>query len=154
MTVEAAFRFSVIVTSPRYRVLIADQREDDRFFLKLVIRKRAPLLEVIGEAATGEHLVDYLAGSGPFADRGQHPFPHLVIMNWRLPLKDGAEILPWARAQNFPALKIAVMTVPVPETERSDAAHLGADYIFSKASNLQELERILQVLVGDMERGA
>ena len=133
-------------------MLIADQREDDRFFLKLVIRKRAPALEVIGEAANGERLVEYLSGSGPFADREQHPFPHLVIMNWRLPLKDGAKILPWARAQDFPPLKFAVMTVPVPETDRSDAAHLGADYIFSKASNLQELERILQVLIGDMNR--
>jgi DNA-binding NarL/FixJ family response regulator len=131
-------------------VLIADQREDDRFFLKLVIRKRAPALEVIGEAANGERLMDYLSGSGPFADREQHPFPDLLIMNWRLPLKNGAEVLSWARAQDFPPLKIAVMTVPAPETDGSDAANLGADYIFSKASNLQELERILQVLVGDM----
>jgi DNA-binding NarL/FixJ family response regulator len=134
-------------------VLIADAREDDRFFLKLVIRKRAPSFEVIGETSDGEQLVDYLSGSGSFADRDRHPFPNLVIMNWHLPMKGGAELLPWARAQAFPPLKIAVMTVPDPETERSEAAQLGADYVFSKASNLQELERILKVLTADMDHG-
>ena len=132
-------------------MLIADEREDDRFFLKLIIRKRAPLLSVVGEVPNGEQLLDYLSGSGPFTDREEHPFPHLVIMNWRLPLKDGSEVLPWIKERNLP-VKTAVMTLPVPKTDESDAARLGADYLFSKSSNLQELERILKLLVEDMER--
>jgi len=130
----------------KYNVLIADDEPEDRFLLKLVIRKRAPRLEVVGEVADGEKVVDYLSGNGPFADRQRHPFPDLLILDLRMPLMDGHEVLAWLKTQNLPPLAVAVLAAPSPETNRFDVLRSGVDHYFPKTAELHDLEQMLRAL--------
>src|SRR5689334_22855824 len=93
-------------------VLIADSRKDDRFLLKIVIRKRAPSLEIVGELGDAQSLVRYLAGEGKFADREQYRYPELLILGSGMSSMDGFDVIEWIRAQNLPPLKIAVLAEP------------------------------------------
>ena len=47
----------------------------------------------------GEEAVSYLAGLGQFADRTQHPFPDMLLLDLKLPRMDGFEVLRWVRSQ-------------------------------------------------------
>jgi DNA-binding NarL/FixJ family response regulator len=57
------------MAAKKHAVLIADDHESDRFFLKRVIAEHAPYLEVVGEVENGEQVIAYLAGEGAFTDR-------------------------------------------------------------------------------------
>ena len=95
-------------------VLIADARKDDRFLLKIVIRKRAPSLEIVGELADAQSLVGYLAGEGEYADRARHPYPQLWILGSGMSSLDGFDVIEWIRAQDLPPFRIAVLAETIP----------------------------------------
>jgi CheY-like chemotaxis protein len=43
----------------------------------------------------GEEAIQYLAGEGRFADREAYPFPALFLLDLKMPVKDGLEVLCW-----------------------------------------------------------
>src|SRR5579863_6350591 len=92
-----------------HRVLIADDSEVERFLLKRALQNGAPRLEVISELETGDEVIAYLAGDGPFADRAQHPLPQLVFLDLRMPRKGGLEVLEWLRNRPKGDFKVAVL---------------------------------------------
>src|SRR3974377_1110406 len=81
------------MTERKHRVLIADDYEADRFFLKEVIRRHAPLLEVVGEVGDGDEVIAYLWGYGQYADREKYPLPELLILDVRMPRMTGLQVL-------------------------------------------------------------
>ena len=127
-------------------MLIADSRKDDRFLLKIVIRKRAPSLEIIAELSDAPSLVRYLAGEGKYANREVYPYPELLILGSGMSSMDGFDVIEWIRAQSLPSLKIAVLAEPMPPEEQPQAHAEGSDYLFSKTCELRELERIVKLL--------
>jgi CheY-like chemotaxis protein len=43
----------------------------------------------------GEQAIQYLAGEGEFVDRTTYPFPVLFLLDLKMPVKDGLEVLRW-----------------------------------------------------------
>ena len=43
----------------------------------------------------GEEAIQYLSGEGAFSDRALHPFPALFLLDLKMPVKDGLEVLRW-----------------------------------------------------------
>jgi CheY-like chemotaxis protein len=43
----------------------------------------------------GAQAINYLAGDGPFADRAAYPFPALFLLDLKMPVVDGLEVLRW-----------------------------------------------------------
>jgi CheY-like chemotaxis protein len=69
--------------------------EDDDDHAELVAREfesNSPPCRV-ERALDGEEALDYLRGSGRFADRSAFPMPGLVLLDLRLPKLDGIEVL-------------------------------------------------------------
>jgi DNA-binding NarL/FixJ family response regulator len=140
------------MSRPPYRVLIADDREEDRVLLERAICTSAPLLQVVGELTDGETLIHYLSGAGRFANRDAHPLPDLLILDLRLPSKGGAlGILAWLQAQSFPHLRIAVWTIPSPTAGESLALSLGVHYILLKRNTLDAMERVARMLEASLQ---
>jgi CheY-like chemotaxis protein len=79
--------------------------EDDPAHARLVciVLEKAGLANPVTVIPDGDRAVDYLEGSGPYADRDEHPLPALVLLDGRLPGRDGLEVLAWIRKQ--PGLK-------------------------------------------------
>ena len=47
----------------------------------------------------GEETVAYLSGTDRFADRTRFPFPDLLLLDIKMPKRDGFEVLEWARGE-------------------------------------------------------
>jgi len=79
-------------------ILIADDDENDVFFLKRLLGKTGDYrLQIVHDGCQAIH---YLAGEGEFADRKQFPAPCCVILDLKLPNKDGLEILEWMQSHD------------------------------------------------------
>lgn len=140
------------VAATKHAVLIADDHESDRFFLKRVIAEHAPHLEVVGEVENGEQAIAYLAGDGAYADRKQHPLPELLILDMRMPRITGMEVLEWLRTHDFPRLKIAMMADSSGAIYRERTLDLGVHRFYSKLSGTGELIEMVKALEADLER--
>lgn len=139
---------------PKYAVLIAEDSEDDRFFLVRAIHQHAPRLQVVGEVHYGEQAMAYLIGEGQYADREQYPFPELLILDFKLPHKSALEVLRWLQTQKLPPLKVAVLAGAglFTEAQRQGAFDLGAQHFFLKTVNSDELARIVIILQAELQR--
>jgi CheY-like chemotaxis protein len=117
------------MTSPHAApvVLLVEDDEDDRLFFQRALRK-ARLGWTLATASSGREAIDYLEGSGRFADRGKHPFPSHVLLDLKLPEISGLEVLQWIR--NHPGLAGLPVIILSSSREPSDmerAGTLGVD---------------------------
>jgi DNA-binding NarL/FixJ family response regulator len=140
------------MSSKVFNVLIADDSEVDRFLLKRAMTSVAPQLRVVGEFDTGDGVIAYLAGHEGYADRAQHPFPDLLVLDSRMPGKGGIEVLEWLRPRDFSQLKVAFFADSSAEMLKPRALALGASFFFSKAVRSDELLRVARTLQLELER--
>ena len=123
--------------------------EDDPNDILLIQRAfaKACLVNPLKVVRDGEEALNYLSGSGEFADRGRYPLPSLILLDLKLPRKSGLEILQWLRQQ--PALKhipVIVLTSSKESSDVSRAYDLGANSYLVKPVGLGPLEDLLRAL--------
>jgi len=135
-----------------YAVVIADDSEVDRFFLKRAIKDGAPGLRVVSELETGDEVMAYLAGEGRFANRQEHPLPDLLLLDMRMPRGGGIEVLQWLKTRPPRDFMVAVLADTSGTERRELALELGANYFFSKIAHSDELIKVVQRLQADLEQ--
>src|SRR3954454_11925540 len=96
-------------------VLLADDDRNDALFLRRAFQK-AGLSHSIVDVRNGRQAANYLAGEVLYADRTQFPLPALIILDLKMPLMDGFELLAWIRRQK------QLQTVPAVVLSSSDQA--------------------------------
>ena len=75
-------------------VLVAEDNPNDVLLLRKAFSETGTVnpLVVVGN---GEEAIQYLAGDGRFSDRDLYPFPALFLLDLKMPVKDGLEVLRW-----------------------------------------------------------
>jgi CheY-like chemotaxis protein len=136
-----------------YSVLVADDSADDRFLLKAAMR-RATRLKLIGEVGNGLQAIAYLKGHGGFADRARFPLPDLLLLDLKMPVKDGFEVLEWLRKQDFEHLTVVVLTESMNPDHIMRALNLGADLFQVKPRGFRERETMILALEQHLLRPA
>ena len=83
-------------------ILLVEDEPNDAVLAQIALQRIIPgvSLPVVSD---GIQAVEYLKGTGPYADRSLYPFPDVVLLDLKLPLLDGFEVLRWIRQQ--PELK-------------------------------------------------
>jgi len=137
----------------RHTVLIADDHDADRFFLKEAIRRHAPRLQVVGEVSDGEQVIEYLSGKGGYADRALYPMPEVLILDVRMPRMTGIEVLEWLKTEKFPGLKVALLADSSSMIYKEKAESLGVKHFYSKLVNTDELVRMVIHLQAELDSG-
>jgi CheY-like chemotaxis protein len=133
-------------------VLVADDSEDDRLFLRIGLRNQ-PQLKIVAEVVDGEETINYLGGKGIYADREKYPFPELLLLDLKMPRFNGFEVLDWLREQNFPGLKVAVISGSFLKQDVAKSLELGAHAYHMKPSSMLEQQQIaaqLQAMMGSV----
>src|SRR5262245_9732749 len=90
-------------------------------------------------ALDGQAAIDYLSGSGKFADRKLFPLPRIVLLDLKMPRKDGFEVLQWIR--HHPAVKWLVVIMFTSSAQPRDvnaAYRLGVNSFTVKPSSVDE----------------
>jgi CheY-like chemotaxis protein len=125
-------------------VLYAEDEADDFFFMGFAWEE-AGLTNPLIQVKDGQQAIDYLAGQGAFADREKYPLPCLLLLDLKLPLKSGFDVLRWIR-QHPPLawLKVVVVSGSEQETDITQAQSLGVTDYLVKPSSPARLAEILR----------
>jgi CheY-like chemotaxis protein len=115
------------------------------FFLEHAMRKLG-LAAPIQVASDGQQAIDYLKGTGKFADREEFPLPCLVLLDLKLPRVMGLDVLKWIRQQPGPALVVIVLTASAEDADIATAYRLGANAFLTKPSESGKLEEMVKAL--------
>ncbi len=116
-------------------VLYAEDTPDDVFFMQYAFEEAGfpnPLVSV----KNGQEAMDYLAGRGHFADRDAYPFPCLLLLDLKMPLKDGFDVLRWVRGRpELKALRVVVVSASDQDCDLQLAQSLDIiDYVVKPTS--------------------
>ena len=115
-------------------VLAADDEESDRMILQLVFR-RAKLSRSLVLVRDGQEAVDYLSGSGDYADRLAYPLPGLVVLDLKMPRMNGFDVLAWLATQtSLREVPTVVLSSSADESDIKRARQLGRSRLLRKAS--------------------
>jgi CheY-like chemotaxis protein len=125
-------------------VLYAEDEADDFFFMGYAWEE-AGLTNPLIQVKDGQQAIDYLAGHGAFVDREKYPLPCLLLLDLKLPLKSGFDVLRWIR-QHPPLawLKVVVVSGSEQETDITQAQSLGVTDYLVKPSSPARLAEILR----------
>ena len=127
-------------------ILLAEDEETDAILMMRAFRL-ARISHRLIRVKDGDELVDYLSGNGVFANREEFPIPALVLVDLKMPRRDGFEVLTWIRSQK--ALKGLPVTVLTSSDEREDikrAYDLGANSYLRKPGDFRDLITVVETL--------
>lgn len=115
-------------------VLYVEDEEEDIALMRYAFKRQnlEPHLRIVPNGLEAKR---YLAGQGEYADRALYPLPRVLLLDLKLPLVSGFELLAWVREQpNLGAFPIVAFSSSDREDERREAMELGAaEYLIKPA---------------------
>jgi CheY-like chemotaxis protein len=127
-------------------ILLADDDPNDLLLMKMA-HARSRLQNPLHVVTGGIKAIEYLKGEGDFADRVRSPYPILLLLDLKMPFKDGFDVLSWIRST--PGLSRLVVVVLTNSQEPCDidrAFDLGANSYAVKPGRFEDLVDILNRL--------
>ena len=106
--------------------LLVEDNEDDAYFMERAFQD-AGLKNPLRIVTDGDQAIDYMAGTGEFADRSRYPLPNMIFLDLKMPGRDGFDVLTWIRRDLKLDVPVAVLTSSPEEIDRKRARELGAD---------------------------
>ncbi len=95
----------------------------------------------------GEMAIDYLRGREPYSNRQDFPMPCLVLLDLKLPCKNGIEVLRWIRSEPALILIPVIMLTSSRETKDVQLAYrAGANSFVVKPNSIQVQEDFVRSL--------
>ncbi len=127
-------------------ILMADDDEDDRLLTAEAFAEGG-LGNELRFVEDGQALLDYLAGSPPYADAEAHPRPSLILLDLNMPRMDGREALKRIKADpSLCTIPVVVMTASRVEEDILRSYDVGAAGFVVKPVTLPALVGVLQSL--------
>lgn len=117
-------------------ILHVEDRPEDVYLLQYAF-SQAGITNPVHVVADGQQAIDYLAGHGQYADRSQFPLPAFALLDLKLPIRMGMEVLQWIRQQ--PALKpliVIILSSSIFEGDIKRAYELGVNAFLVKPADL------------------
>lgn len=119
-------------------ILLVEDNPDDEALTIRAFRKNNVTNEVV-VARDGAEALDYLFGTGTYANRDTSLLPQIVILDLKLPKIDGLEVLRRMRASpQTKLLPVVILTSSNEEQDRLEGYGLGANSYVRKPVDFAE----------------
>lgn len=127
-------------------LLMAEDNEMDALLMERLIERCGAAFQMV-HVKDGEGAIDYLGGKGMFADRQKYPLPQLVLLDLKMPRKDGFAVLRW-RKETLGSTRppVIVFSSSNLESDVAQAYALGANSYVVKPTDARRLERMVRAL--------
>lgn len=135
-------------------VLYAEDDENDAFFMQRAFGKmgRSGDLRIVHD---GQEAKDYLMGTAAFASRGEFPIPRLLMLDIKMPLGNGLEVLQWVRQQpKFKALVVVMLTSSIQPADIAFCVANGANAYLAKSSRFDLLNELMPAVLAAAATGS
>jgi CheY-like chemotaxis protein len=127
-------------------ILAVEDFEDDIVALKRTLRK-AEIEHPLKVVTDGQQAIDYLAGRGAYSDRDTYPLPFLILLDLKLPLVSGFEVLAWIRSQpHLGSVKVAILSGSDERRDHDEAARLGVQTYLVKPATQEQIKGLLSAV--------
>ena len=127
-------------------ILLAEDNPDDAFIFEIMFR-RAKLPDNLKVVRDGQQAIDWLSGKGEYADREKFPLPDIVLLDLKMPIKNGFEVLEWLRAEKqFHDLSVIILSSSDDSKDVERAHQLGIAKYFVKSPKLQDVMDYLRAI--------
>jgi CheY-like chemotaxis protein len=120
--------------------------EDDPADARLIQRAlgKLGLTDVVTRLNNGEDAVSYLRGDEPFENRRSYPLPSLILLDIKLPRRNGFEVLQWLRKQAdvLRRTPVVMLTSSRHAVDVNRAYDLGANSYLVKPESYDQLAEL------------
>ena len=124
-------------------LLYVEDEEDDVFFMQRACG-RVGFKAELKIVPDGRSALDYLAGSGRFADRTQYPFPDVMVLDLKLPMISGLDLLKAVKSNpEYAALVVVLLTSSNQLSDLTRAYQLGVNSYLIKPSVPSEFDVLI-----------
>ncbi len=125
-------------------ILLVEDDPNDVLLIERAFQK-AGFAQSLKMVRDGDEAIDYLRGTGQFADRALFPLPYLVLLDLKMPGTDGFEVLRWARSEDsLKPLLIVVLTSSNLQADVDRAYELGANSYLVKPVEFNQMVNLLR----------
>ena len=129
---------------PDDTILIAEDIEDDAVLLERAFNLIG-LANPVKVLSDGAEVIEYLCGTGQYADRTLFPFPRVLFTDLKMPQVGGFELLEWL--QKHPQHAVVPTIVFSSSGEPADvrrAYELGAHAYLVKPCSMEDLQKMMR----------
>ncbi|SRR6266404_3247719 len=129
-------------------ILLAEDNETDIILTRKAFAK-AKLLNPLHVVRDGVEVIAYLKGEAQYSNRAEYPLPDLLLLDLKMPHKNGLEVLEWIRQQpTLRGLRVVVLTCSDQARDVNMAYQLGANSFLVKPVDFEQFVRVSEVLKG------
>lgn len=135
-----------MTTKPDPIVILMADDDDDDFILTEKALKESKLLNTLIRVKDGEELIDYLKGTGEYADK-ETIRPGVILLDLNMPRKDGREALREIKSdKNIRDIPVVVFTTSKAEEDIYRSYQLGVNSFITKPVTFDNLISVMQTL--------
>lgn len=129
---------------PTQVILLAEDNPDDAFIFTMMF-ERASLPHALYRVDNGQQVIDWLRGTDKYSDRTLFPIPDLLLLDLKMPITSGFDVLEWLRTQeDLKGLPVAVLSSSDDSRDMTRAQQLGVSNYFVKSPKLQDVMAYLR----------
>jgi len=128
----------------RTTILLAEDDPDDIELIRAAFNAASVpyRLQVV---TNGEEALQYLKHEAPYADASRYPTPFLLLLDLKMPVRSGFEVLDWIRGRReFDSLLIVILTGSALPSDVGKADQLGTNSYLVKSSDYKQLTLFLK----------
>lgn len=124
-------------------ILLVDDNENDRVLMERILRKQGVANPIL-QFSDGEEALHYLAGNAPYEDRAENPLPVILLLDLKMPRRNGFEVLQWMRDHPEATCITFVVSELHALSDINRAYQLGANSFLSKPLDETEIRECLR----------
>lgn len=118
-------------------LLVEDNKDDVALTMRAL--KKGNILNRVVVAQDGAEALDYLFGTGKYADRNLEEQPQVVLLDLKMPKVDGLEVLQRIRAdERTKLLPVVILTTSSEDKDRISSYQFGANSFVRKPVDFNE----------------